>query len=161
MHRFGVPSTLLAVTAFAISACVEVGTAPERCRPAEVVAGVAAASDVNVLSARVSTTVRFADSVAVRFGHAGGLDSVTAAVPLAGGDTTALVPMLGLLPSTSYELRVVAFNGCSAAEGPPVSFTTMALPADLPSYVAHGSDPSPGYVAFAAGQYGAMTPCPS
>jgi outer membrane protein assembly factor BamB len=35
-----------------------------------------------------------------------------------------------------------------------MSFTTGSLPADLPRFTASGADPSPGYVAFAAGNYG-------
>ena len=35
-----------------------------------------------------------------------------------------------------------------------LSLTTDTLPSDLPSYTASGTDPSPGYVVFAAGQYG-------
>ena len=64
----------------------------------------------NVLSAVVTARVRGADSVAVRYGPPGSaLDSVTPAVvtPLDSFD----VPVLGLLPGTLYEFRVVAYAG--------------------------------------------------
>ena len=63
--------------------------------------------------------------------------------------------MLGLLPSQGYQLRVAAYNACGETSGPVTSFTTSALPQDLPAYVAGGPDPSPGFVVFAAGQYDA------
>src|SRR5437899_1131149 len=63
-------------------------------------------------------------------------------------------PPPGLLPETRYALVVVAYSGSSVIAGDTLRFVTGALPTDLAPYVASGSDPSPGYVAFAAGPYG-------
>ena len=120
--------------------------------PPEIVASTITGNPNNVLSAVVTARVRFADSVAVRYGLAGGpLDSATPAVtPVV---DSALVPVLGLLPDTGYILAVVAYGeGQMVAE--TLVFHTATLPSDLPPYVAGGSDPSPGYVLFAAGRYG-------
>ena len=122
--------------------------------PPEILASVVTSNPTNVLSAVVTARVRFADSVAVRFGLAGGpLDSVTPAVIPA--VDSALVPVLGLLPDTGYLLAVVAYGeGQTIAE--TLLFHTDTLPSDLPLYVASGSNPSPGYVLFAAGKYGVV-----
>ena len=107
----------------------------------------------NVLSVVVAVTFLNTDSAAVRFGPVGeGFDSVTAATPLS-SDSAAL-PILGLLPETSYRLQVVAYGEGPSSTGDTLSFTTGSLPTDLPVYSAGGSDPSPGYVVFAADPYG-------
>lgn len=120
--------------------------------PPEILASVVDANPNNVLSAVVTARVRFADSVAVRFGLVGApLDSVTPAVIPA--VDSALIPVLGLLPNTGYVLAVVAYgDGQTIAE--TLVFHTDTLPSDVPVYVASGSNPSPGYVLFAAGKYG-------
>lgn len=107
----------------------------------------------NVLSAVVDAWVRDADSVAVRYGVAGGpLDSVTPALPA--DLTRRLLPVLGLLPATGYELRVVAWSRDSVVEGEPLALVTGALPSDLPRFSAGGPDPLPGFVVFALGTRG-------
>lgn len=122
--------------------------------PAPVVeaSGVAAAPS-SVLAAVVTTTVRDADSVVVRFGVAGtALDSITPAI-VSGAGPVAL-PVLGLLPETEYRLLVVAFGGGAPAAGDTLTLTTGALPGDLPTFAAGGPAPSPGFVAFSTGPYG-------
>jgi len=107
----------------------------------------------NALSAVVSVRVRHADSVAVFYGLQGSaLDSATPAVTPVGDQ--ALIPVLGLLPDSAYAMLIVAYGGAHARGTGPLSFVTGSLPADLPRYTASGSDPSPGYVVFAAGMYG-------
>lgn len=106
----------------------------------------------NVLSAFVVASVREADSMKVRYGSGAALDSVTPALT-ANGDSV-VVPVLGLLPSTRYVLQLVAFNRCGTGTSLPLSFTTEAVPADIPSYTASGSAPSPGYIVISAGRYG-------
>ena len=110
----------------------------------------------NVLSAVVTLRARRADSAVVRFRLADDLpsaaDSVTPAVPLAGD--SAVLPVFGLFPASSYVARVVAYGPGGVTSSDALHFTTDMLPADLPSYEAGGSDPSPGYVVFAAGRYG-------
>lgn len=120
----------------------------------EIEAAAAAAGAANVLSAVVTVHLRHGDSVLVRFGTAPGaaLDSAAPAVRVEGD--SAVVPVLGLLPATAYELRAWAFGPGGTTRTDVLRVTTGALPADLPSYAAGGPDPSPGYVAFAAGDYG-------
>jgi hypothetical protein len=106
----------------------------------------------NVLSAVISARVRLADSVAIRYGTSPRLDSVTPAVAV--GDDSTVVTVLGLAANTSYIFRVLAFGAGQTLSSDPLSLTTDSLPRDLPRYTASGTDPSPGYVVFAAGQYG-------
>jgi hypothetical protein len=108
----------------------------------------------NVLSAVVGARIRFADSADVRFGtvESGALDSATAAVPVLGDSAT--IPVLGLLPGTAYALQIAAYGPGGTVGSTLHHVTTEALPSDLPSYTAGGTDPSPGYVAFAAAGYG-------
>ena len=119
--------------------------------PPEILASTVLGNANNALSALVSVRVRLADSVVVRYGTSVALDSATPAV-LVHGDS-AIVPVFGLLPSTPYYFRIVAHGG-QAASGGVLTLTTDSLPGDLPRFVAGGEDPSPGYVVFAAGQYG-------
>lgn len=113
----------------------------------------AALSPGNVLSALVTGHARFADSVAVRFGMPGTvLDSVTPAVSVR--ESEVAVPVLGLLPDISYELRLVAFGNRDTVASEPLTITTGSLPADLPRFHAGGTAPSPGYVLFSTGLYG-------
>lgn len=120
--------------------------------PAPVIESAAVSANVhNVLSAVVAARVSGADSVAVLFRpQGGGTDSMTAAVF---SQHEAEIPVLGLLPQQRYLLRVVAFGPGSAAVGDSMWFDTGALPAGLPSYIAGGPAPSPGFVVFAAASY--------
>jgi Arylsulfotransferase (ASST) len=118
-------------------------------------AATVAANPTMVVAAVVSVTAEHADSVAVRFQVADATadgDSITPAVSLVHG--TAAVPVLGLHPSSRYVMYAVAFGEDTTAVGDSLELTTGPLPADVPSYTAAGSDPSPGYVVFAAGPYG-------
>lgn len=118
-----------------------------------VLSSAVAANFNNVLSAVVTAQVADAGSVAVRYGLEGGpLDSVTPEVVSA--DEAVLLPVLGLLPDTAYSLQVIAYGFGGPSEGERLAFETGPLPADLPRFNAGGPDPSPGFVAFAAGAYG-------
>ena len=114
-----------------------------------------AANSNNALSGIVSVRVRNADSVAIRF-HLSDVpsagDSVTPAVQTVGD--SASIPVLGLLPARRYMLRALAYGAGGIVLGDAIDLTTGALPSDLPHYTASGTDPSPGYVVFAAGMYG-------
>lgn len=115
----------------------------------------ATANASNVLSALVTAHVRDADSVRIRYrlsGTPSSADSVTPAVAVA-GDTTVL-PLLGLLPGSRYEVRVEVSNRRARALGAVLSVTTGQLPDDLPRFEASGPDASPGFVVLAAGMYG-------
>ena len=109
----------------------------------------------NVLSAVVVVRAAHADSAEVRFralSMGQSTDSTTARVALEDGE--ALVPILGLFAGASYSARVAAFGPGGESVGELLTFFTGPLPTDLPNYVAGGSAPSSGYVAFAAGPYG-------
>jgi hypothetical protein len=126
------------------------GVAPPR--PPAIDAAVVAPNEYNVLSAVLSVRVRRADSVAVRFHPADAstdADQVTPPVPAL--DDAAGVPVLGLLPDQPYVMRPVVYGPGGTVVGEALAITTGPLPADLPSYVASGPDPSPGYVVIAAG----------
>jgi hypothetical protein len=106
----------------------------------------------NVLSVFVTAHVHDADSVIVRFGVNTAIDSTTPAFPTNGD--SALVPVLGLLPSSTYGAQLVAFNACGSSLSETLTFVTSALPSDLPVYSTFGTAPSPGFVVFAAASYG-------
>lgn len=104
-------------------------------------AAAVAANPNNVLSAVVTTRVRLADSVAVRYALAGApLDNVTPALVPTG--EAVVVPVFGLQPDSRYALQIVAYGGSQTVVGESTTFDTGSLPADLPQYVASGSDPS-------------------
>jgi hypothetical protein len=106
----------------------------------------------NALSVLVTASVQEADSAIVRFGVTAAIDSATPAFQPAGDSV--LVPVLGLLPLTTYDAQLIAFNSCGTSTGEPMTFVTGALPSDLPTYSTSGTAPSPGFVVFAAGTYG-------
>jgi hypothetical protein len=116
---------------------------------------VVSANSNNVLSAIVSVHVSDADSAAVRFrafGESAANESLTPPVSVAGD--TAVLAVLGLRASSRYEFSVVAYGAGGVTNSAQRELTTAALPSDLPTYTASGTDPSPGYVVFAAGPYG-------
>jgi hypothetical protein len=126
---------------------------PSLCAMPEVVQSAVTRNANNALSAFVSVQVRSADSVAVRFGRSE--ESLESQTPTTlWTQDTLLLPVFGLHPESDYALHVLAFNRCGIAAGERLAFRTEALPAGLPGYFAGGSDPSPGYVAFAAANYG-------
>lgn len=136
-----------------VASCAPEATPPGRSFPVvDDIAVVPVAS--NVLAALVMARVDRADSIAVRF-HlkeaANSTDSVTAAVQ---GNGLMKIPVLGLLPDRTYELRVTAFSATGVTVTPAVDWTTGTLPDDLPRYSASGDNASPGFIALAAGMYG-------
>ena len=150
-HTRRVPGVLAATVVAALASCTDGPQAPPS--PPLVVQAAITPGPHNVLSAVVTVAFLNTDSAAVRFGAAGeGLDSMTPAEVLS-SDSVAL-PVLGLLPATSYRLQVVAYGEGAPTASDTLLFTTGALPADLPAYSAGGSDPSPGFVVFAAYPYG-------
>jgi hypothetical protein len=126
---------------------------PGECALPEILSSEIRPNPDNVLSAIAATRLRGADSVAVLFRRTG--DALDTSTPSAvAQDDSAVVPLLGLAEQTQYSVRLVAFNRCGTQLDHAVAFTTLALPSDLPHYTASGSDPSPGFIAFAAGAYG-------
>lgn len=153
MARSGVRNAAVAALA-SICACLDSVVQPAPCSVPEVLDAAVAANELNVLSAVASARVRGADGVAVRFGLKPGLDSVTPVTTVATNEVTVSLPVLGLMPSSTYSIQVVASNHCGTTMANVGAFHTGALPGDLPTYTAGGDDPSPGYVVFAAGLYG-------
>jgi hypothetical protein len=98
------------------------------------------------------------DSMRVRYRiPAQDQDSLTPAFPA----TTAqedTIPVLGLMPGTAYELRLVVYGGGSSSLdsliSDPLTFTTGQLPTDLPAYTASGITPLDGYLVFSATPFG-------
>ncbi|HEX9893998.1 MAG TPA: arylsulfotransferase family protein [Gemmatimonadales bacterium] len=153
MHlRFG-RSPVLPAALLTLVGCGTDDPVSPSCREPEILASSVAAIPGNGLGAVGTVRTRFADSVSLQYGLAGGArDEATPAV--AATAEVVAVPALGLVPERQYSLQAVAYGGCGSATGPALGFTTGALPADLPSYTAGGPDPSPGYVVFGAGGYG-------
>lgn len=91
-----------------------------------------------------------------------------AAPPLRLATTLAIVIVaLGSAPPIAAQATTVTLQGTitgsdgsapdgegGTVAGDPLHLTTGSLPPDLPRYSAGGTDPSPGYVVFAAGRYG-------
>jgi hypothetical protein len=100
----------------------------------------------------VTAYVLDADSVFVRFGMNGAMDITTPSFRTSGDSV--LSPLLGLYPNTDYKAQLIAFNACGSTAGQVLAFATDVLPNDLPTYIATGSAPSPGFVVFAVGSYG-------
>jgi hypothetical protein len=144
----------IAASALAV-ACIGDSTGPGSSIPATIDAVSVESNPHNTISALVYVRVRHADSVAVRFRLDDWdtfVDSVTPAVVVLGD--SAVIPVLGLLPTQRYTVSAVAFGADAISLGAPLEFTTDTLPSDLPSYSAQGTDPTPGYVVFAADGFG-------
>lgn len=155
MTQPGVRSVALAAlfvsSGFALGCDSVVEPAP--CASPEVVRSSVRANPDNVLSAIVTAEVRSADSVAVRFGQTTEkMDSISAT--FAARDDSVVLPVFALRDAAHHSLQVVAHNRCSSGVGAVLSFVTDTLPGDLPRYTAVGEEASPGYVVFAAGNYG-------
>ena len=136
-----------------LAACGQDSTGP-RARPPVIEAATIAANEHNVLSAIASVRVLGADSVSVRFRQFDAPASEelkTPAVAVVDGEAT--VPVLGLLAATRYAMFVEAKGNTGVALGDPMEIVTGPLPVDLPRFTTEGTDPSPGYVLFAAGVY--------
>jgi hypothetical protein len=125
---------------------------PPACTLPQLRAVQARANEDNVLSAFVFSETDNADSVRISFGTNSVLDRVTPGFKVEHDTVTST--LFELLPSTSYSLSVVAYNSCGSVESERASLVTGQLPADLPKYSASGDNPAPGYVVFAAGNYG-------
>jgi hypothetical protein len=141
-------------------AAIGCGTADAPSAPAACLGPAVESSEVsaipgNVLGAVVTTHVLRADSLVVHFARTTDTDTSRSAAVRPSADSAG-IPVLGLWPDAPYTMRVAAYGACGTALGTGMSFATGSLPTDLPSYTAAGDDPSPGYVAFAAGSYGVV-----
>lgn len=98
------------------------------------------------------------DSARVRYRTAtGDVDSLTPVVPVV-SDQEDTIAVLGLLPETAYDLRLVLYGGQAFAidsqVSSPLAFTTEPLPADLPLYTAGGDTPLDGFLVFSRAPFG-------
>jgi hypothetical protein len=145
------PRGVLMIVAVLLAGCL---TEPVELSTAAIDSAAVSRVPGNAIGAVVTAHVRHADSALVMFGtvQAGALDSATPAVRV--DEDSARIPVLGLLPETAYALEVVAYGSGGAGKSERLQVMTDALPSDLPSYSAGGTDPSPGYVVFAAMGYG-------
>jgi hypothetical protein len=144
-----------AVAVATLAACNDEQEGPAPHTPPSVLHAAVAPGPHNVLSAVVSVSFADADSARVRFGtEESGLDSLTPMMLLPTDSVD--IPVLGLLPAAAYRLQVIAYGEGGSATSDTLSLTTGALPLDLPTYSAGGTDPTPGYVVFAAYPYGVV-----
>jgi hypothetical protein len=111
----------------------------------------------NALAAQIAADLTDADSIVIRYRRSGDQVAQQLTSPKALVlDAEARATVLGLYPDTEYSMRVIAFGPGGSTTGEEFSFTTGALPSDMPSFTTSGSDPSPGFVVMAAGQYGVV-----
>jgi hypothetical protein len=107
----------------------------------------------NVLSAVVHAVIQDADSARVIYGIAGGeMDGSSPVISVSPGTND--LPVLGLLPGTTYQFAVLAYGDGGSTIADARQLTTGPLPVDLPAFTAGGTSPGPGFVAFAAASYG-------
>ena len=138
-----------------LGACADQPLAVNDRLPPALLSAAVAPNANNVLGAAVTVRVLRADSVVVRYrvvDAAANADSVTPAARVAAD--SAVVPLFGLVAGHAYAARPVIFGSGEPLTGDAIAFSTADLPSDLPHFEASGSDPSPGFVVFAAGKYG-------
>jgi hypothetical protein len=130
-------------------------------RPPDGTARIDSAHAVDNPNMEISALVLFqgaGDSMRVRYRTAAqNEDSLTPAFPVTSAQEDTIA-VLGLLPVTAYELRLVVYGGGSSSLdsliSDPLTFTTGALPLDLPAYTAGGITPLDGYLVFSAMPFG-------
>jgi len=109
----------------------------------------------NVISVSLALSVSGADSVMVHYRILDSAVTTELVSPAeAPGGTELTIMLYGLFPEQRYTVTAVAFGPGGQASSAPVEVSTGALPADLPAYSTSGSGAEPGYVVFAAGNYG-------
>jgi hypothetical protein len=151
VHRPFARSGFALVLAAVVSACAPY-SATRSCVLPDVDWAHVAAVPGNVIAAVVTARVSDADSVSVRFERDAG--PVESSARVGEEQAEAEIPVFGLHESSAYDVTVHAFNDCGTTSAEASRYSTGSLPADLPRYQASGADPSPGFVAFAAGSYG-------
>ncbi|HEX2781022.1 MAG TPA: aryl-sulfate sulfotransferase, partial [Gemmatimonadaceae bacterium] len=150
------PPSIVAAAMLVVAGCNDLAGVARY--PGPTIATAVVATDAHAaIAALVTVHGRGLDSVVVRYQIAGAAGPAMLATPAvrAVADSAA-VPVLGLLPEQHYELRATGYGAKGTTESAPLTLTTGSLPTDLPRYTASGSDPSPGYVVFAAGKYGVV-----
>ena len=143
------------IASLSVAACFGEPTGVIPAAPPVIETAAVTANPHNVLSAALHLRVRHAERVTVRFRRAGAAVSTEEVTPpVSAPSDSVAIAVLGLLPDERYALRVVAEGPGGTALGDELEFVTGTLPADLPRYTAGGTDPTPGFVVFAAGPYG-------
>jgi hypothetical protein len=130
-------------------------------RPPDTTARIDSAHVVANPNMEISALVLFqgsGDSVRVRYRVAAqDQDSLTPAFPVTSVEEDT-IPVLGLIPVTGYQVRLVVYGGGSSSldslVSDPLSFSTGSLPLDLPVYHASGTTPLDGYIVFSAAPFG-------
>jgi hypothetical protein len=130
-------------------------------RPPDTTARIDSAHVVANPNMEISALVLFqgsGDSVRVRYRVAAqDQDSLTPAFPVSSAEEDT-IPVLGLIPVTGYQVRLVVYGGGSSSldslVSDPLSFSTGSLPLDLPVYHASGTTPLDGYIVFSAAPFG-------
>jgi Arylsulfotransferase (ASST). len=141
--------------AVTLTACGEHTAAPSQPIMPSIFSTSATTDSANVLSAYVSIRFTNTDSVQISYSLADApAENLTPVVEVKGD--SAVVPVLGLRAVSHYMIHAIAYGSGRRVEGAPIELVTGALPAGIPAYSASGSDPSPGYVVFAAGLYGVV-----
>lgn len=127
------------------AACGDDSNGPDRNRP--VISDAAVAPNAtNALAAEVRFRVDHADSVRLAYTPTGGGTQLTPAQVPAAMDT---VPLLGLLPDTTYAVVIQAFQG-NVTSSTPLTFRSDTLPADLRQvHMTVTGTPTPGYTVSA------------
>jgi hypothetical protein len=130
-------------------------------RPPDTTARIDSAHVVANPNMEISALVLFqgsGDSVRVRYRVAAqDQDSLTPAFPVTSVEEDT-IQVLGLIPVTGYQVRLVVYGGGSSSldslVSDPLSFSTGSLPLDLPVYHASGTTPLDGYIVFSAAPFG-------
>lgn len=144
---------LVALVSFVVS-CTDDGpdpaapAGPERILP-RVLASSVEPNPHNAISAVVRAQSENAAALRVEFGAGGELDGATPDFPA--GQPGTEIPVLGLLPETVYEMRVVVTSASGdTATGPPLTFRTGRLPDRIVDFeVVSNGTPEPGYTLLA------------
>jgi hypothetical protein len=141
--------------------CITTIGCTDSTRPPDSTARIDSAHVVANPNMEISALVLFqgaGDSMRVRYRLAAqNEDSLTPAFPITSSQEDT-ISVLGLMPGTAYELRLVVYGGGSLSldslVSDPLTFTTGPLPLDLPAYTAGGITPLDGYLVFSATPFG-------
>ncbi|MFN0157479.1 MAG: aryl-sulfate sulfotransferase [Bacteroidota bacterium] len=128
---------------------------PQAGPPPSVISLVVQPNEHNVLSAKVIVRTANAASVSIEYWNDSLATSETASVAVV--DSVAEVPVLGLRPDQTYQLRAKAWAASGeTATGDQTFFATDPLPDNLPDFTLIGSQsPTPGYVMIGVSGAGA------
>ena len=148
-RRVGLPLALLGALA-----CGDAGPVAPTPDPPVVSSTSATVAPLVGLAIVVTVRASAADSVAISLNAPARPEAPFTAPSTPVTGDSAVLPVLGLHPSTTYHLVARVWGPGGTASGDTVQVTTNPLPGDLPTYSAAGGNPAPGFVVLAAGNYG-------